>query len=411
MLFCLIPTVLLTGSAVALALYFKKHFADLLAPVVFGVMLVLYGFYGFGLLNLGRMVVTVLLLLTVILPLILRRPEKERVLKILKTPSFLLYLAGVAACMLFAANKFVSLWDCLRLWGAYPKALHTTGALQLGPDALLFDVMQSYPPGMPLLASFMTGFSPVFPENGLFFTYSFFGLTILLPFLKAADSADRKTGIWALLLVLFVPYFLTGMNTDQGYYYSSLYIDIPLGLCCGWFFSRVFHPKNKLDAISAVLSCGATVLLKDSGAFFVLCGIAGGLICQLLEKKDLKKYLPWLLCQAAMLALTYGSWKYLTGLYTVENHIQADFSIPSVLTLARLFFFLLRTPITGLFTVTGAIGFSLPAALLILFIAKLLMAWMARPASMKADIAEVAVELICFVCFFAGYVTFFRDFG
>ena len=143
MAFCLIPVLLLTGSAAALSMHFRKHFADLLAPVVFGVMLLLYSFYGFGLLNLGRILVTVLLLLTLLVPLILRRPEKTRIKEFLKTPSFLLYLVGVAACMLFAANKFISLWDCLRLWGAYPKALHTTGALQLGPDALLFDVMQS----------------------------------------------------------------------------------------------------------------------------------------------------------------------------------------------------------------------------------------------------------------------------
>ena len=403
MLFSLIPLTLLTLAAVALSLNFRRHFADLLAPVVFSVMLVLYGFYIFGLLHLGRTVVTVLCLLLILSPVCFRCLDKERLKQIFIAPSFRLYLLALAVYFLFAANKFVSLWDCLRLWGASPKAMYAIGALQLGPEALLFPNMQSYPPGMPLLGYFFNSFSPVFSENVLFVSYSFFGLSLMLPFLKLTDQGSKKSANIALLAVLFLPYFITGMNGDNGYYYSSLFIDIPLGICCGYCFSRVFHPKNSFDSLCAVLSCGGLILLKDSGTFLALSGIAGGLICHFLGKdKGNKKRFLWSVAALAVTALTYGSWKYLTGLHTVENHIQLEFTIPSVLTLARLFFYFLRTPVTGIFTLTGAIGFSLPAMLLILFAAKLL-ARNNRETAFPSELAEVIVTLVCYICFFAGY--------
>ena len=55
----------------------------------------------------------------------------------------------------FAKDNLVGLWDELRLWGAYTKALHTSNSLQLGSDAFIYPIMQSYPPAMPLLGYFV----------------------------------------------------------------------------------------------------------------------------------------------------------------------------------------------------------------------------------------------------------------
>lgn len=402
MLSCLIPLALLTFTAISLSLIFQKDFAELLAPVVFSVILLLYGFYIFDLLPMGHMVVTILCLLVTSASLFLRRAGRDSLKQVIAAPAFTAYVAGLLVLFLFSCNKFVSLWDCLRLWGAYPKALHATGSIQLGENALLFPIMQSYPPGMPLLGYYFTRFSPVFSESTLFFTYSFFGFSLMLPFLREVGS--KKSAAVTLLAILFVPYFITGMNTDEGYYYSSLYIDIPLGICCGYFFSRVFHPKHSFDSFCAMLSCGCLMLLKDSGSFLALCGVVGGLLCHFLGKhKGNKTYFLWLLLPSVMIAFAYGSWKYMTGMFTVENHIRLTPYIPSFTTLARIFFHLLRTPVSGIFTVTGAVHVSLPAALLMIFCAKLILAHRNPQTLLKEEIGEVAVQFVCFVCFFAGY--------
>lgn len=409
MLSCLLSILLFTLAAVSLALISKKSFADLLAPVVFSVMLILYGFYICGSLFLGRNVILILFLLLFGYAALLVFRDKDRteqLLTIVKSPSFVLYVAAVVVFLLFSINKYVNLWDCLRLWGAYPKALHTTGALQLGADALLYGSMSSYPPGMPLLCYFFTSFSSVFSESTLFFTYSYFGLALMLPFLRGTCWENKKTLLWAFLAVIFVPYFITGMNGDDGYYYSSLFIDMPLGICGGYFFSRAFHPRKEktFDSLCAVLACGCLALLKDSGSFLAICGILGGVVCALLDKnRKGRSHWLWMLLEVAVLLFIYGSWKYLTGIYSAKNHVQMDFRIPSIITLARIFFHLIRTPVTSFFTVTGAIHLSLPAALLIIFSVKLLLAHGSREISMAAEIGDIVVQFLCCAIFFFGY--------
>lgn len=406
MFYAVLPLFLLTLCALSLAVLLNRQFAHTLAPVVFGVMLVLYGFYISGALALGRMVVVGLCLIPAAACAV-PSLRKQGPVQVVKSRDFLLYLAAVAVFFLFSWNKFVSLWDCLRLWGAYPKALHTDPSLQLGESSVLFHSMQSYAPGMPLLCYFFTSFSPVFPENVLFFTYSFFGFSLMLPFLADTEGKTGKQLAWLLAAVLFIPWMVTGLNDDAGQYYSSLFIDIPLGICCGYCLWRAFHRlgADGFDSVCVVLSCGVLALLKDSGSFMALCGILGGLCCCILDRKDrpLKRSLPWLALAGLVLGLTYGSWKYLLNLYSVSNHLSIGFAIPGLVTLARIFFQFIRTPISGFYSITGSIQFSLPGALLILFAAKLLLGRYNEKAKMSLEIADVAWQTICYALFFLGY--------
>lgn len=408
---CFIAVLLLTLTALSLSLLLKKSFTDILAPVVFGVIYILFGFYTVDQLFLGRNALILLMLLAIGYGFFRTRPSLSAFKRMICDRSFLLYAAGIAVFFLFSWNKFVNLYDSLRLWGAYPKALHATGTIQLGEQALLYPVMQSYPPGMPLLCYFLTSFSPVFPENALFFTYSFFGFSLMLPFLSDFGQEKKRSSFLIFLAILFVPYLITGMNDDAGYYYSSLFIDIPLGICCGYFFSRAFHPKNKLDMVCAVLSCGILVLLKDSGAFLAVCGIAGGLLCNLLlPVKGRKKHLlVTVLLELLLLTYTYGAWKYLLNIYGVVRKIQPDFTVPSLRTLGLLFLHFIKTPVTGILTVTGAVHISLPAALIMIFTAKLLLAKHNPNYSASRQIADVSVQFICYAGFFLGYCFSFID--
>ena len=404
MLSCLIAVILLSAAAFSLSLYLKKSFTQLLAPVLFCVIFVLYGFYLANALFLGRIAVILLLLLTVLYTALRAKPTPADWKALLCRRSAVLYGAGILVFVLFSCTKFVSLYDSLRLWGAYPKLLHSTGLLQLGEDALLYPVMQSYPPGMPLLCYFFSGFSPVFPENALFFTYSFFGFSLMLPFL---EESPKKHSLLIFLAIIFVPYLVTGMNDDGGLYYSSIFIDIPLGICCGYYFSHGFHPKNKTDRFCALLACGILVLLKDSGAFLALCGIAGCFLCNL--KIDRKTLFFFVSAQLLLLLLAYGSWKYIQSAYGVVRKISPSFTVPSVRTLGLLFLYFIKTPVSGIVAATGAIHVSLPAALIMIFTAKLLLARGNSGCDTKSHWLDVAVQFVCYCGFFIGYCFSFLD--
>lgn len=411
MLSCFIAVILLTVTALSLSVSFRKSFTDILAPVVFGVIILLYGFYIANHLFLGRSIVILLMLLTIFYTWIRNRSALSEMKALISSRYFALYILGIFIFFLFSWNKFVSHYDSLRLWGAYPKALHTTGSLQLGEGSLLYPVMQSYPPGMPLLCYFFSSFSPVFSENSLFFTYNFFGFSLMLPFLSRAEEQGKRASLLIFLAILFVPYLISGMNDDGGYYYSSLFIDIPLGICCGYFFSRAFHPRNKLDMVCAALSCGILVLLKDSGAFLALCGIIGSLICNFVkaEKQSRKALFIFLVCEALLLLLTYGTWKYCQNVFGVVRKIQPTFHIPSVRTLGLLFLHFIKTPVTGILTVTGAVHISLPAALITIFAVKFLLAKHDPHCHTHAHIVDIAVQFLCYAGFFLGYCFSFLD--
>ena len=304
-------------------------------------------------------------------------------------------------------KKYARFFPSLRLWGAYPKILYLTQTLQLGKDALLYPSMQSYPPGMALLCYFMTSFSPEFSESTLYVTYGFFGLCLLFPLLGDVQWKDKKTLIPVFLLILFLPRLVTGLSDDDGsYYYSSLYIDIPLGICCGYCFFHAFRfpDTDPFEKVCTVLSFCALVLLKDSGSFFALCGLLVMIIHSIRgQKNHLFINLIWILAAAAVLLFGWGSWKYLLGNYGVTNHLAAKFTMPSLSNLAYFFLYFLKTPVTGIYSLTGTISFSLPAILLTVFLFRLFLLCGNKNISFSHEIINLTIELICYIGFFLGY--------
>ena len=418
MLYALIPVLLLTLSAISLSLLLKKHFSDTLAPVLFSVILVLYGAYIANVLYLGRAITIGLMLLLCVLTavqLVRQKINVNALKELLVSPAFSMYFLAVAVFLLFSSNKFVNLMDCLRLWGAYPKILHTTGEFQMGEDSFLFIYMQSYPPGMPLLCYFLTSFGPVFSENTLFFTYSLFGFSLLLPFIGRFRWQNKNALIATFLCVIFLPWMITSMNTDDGYYYSSLFIDIPLGICCGYFLFRAFHRTGTdlFETVCTILSCTCLSLLKDSGAFLALCGVLGAFVCGYLRRKEIPFFRTILSCGSMLLLLgaVYGIWQYLMAQNGVVNgDAQVNLSGVSVVALARFAIYFFRTPITGFYSVTGAVVMALPSALLTIFAIKLLLTMHNPKEKLSVEWADILCQFITYALFFVGYcLSFMHD--
>lgn len=416
MLFALFPIFLITAAAVLIAACLRKPFSELFAPLLFFVMLTLYGFYIFDLLPLGRAVVTGLLCSAVILCtvfLVRAQYGRQHLLLTIKNPTFHLFLAAFLIFLIFATGKIVNLWDSLRLWGAYPKVLHTTGELQLGSRSVLYPSMQSYPPGMPLFCYYITSFSPIFPESSLYVCYSLFGFAMLLPLLEGAVRLGPRAKYAVFIGILFVPWLVSSVNDDYAQYYSCLFIDIPLGLCAGYtFFLALRGQKNEtFDLLKTCLACASLALLKDSGSFISLCCIVIHAASCLMRKNSIPpfKRLLFILMPAVFLYYTWGSWSHLRNVWDVSNHLHLDLVLPPPGDLVRIAYRLLVTPATSPLFPFGSIGISLPAALLSIFTLKLLLCRYTQRELFRLELVDIGSQVLCYAGFFIGYCLIFFE--
>ena len=412
----LIPIVLLILSAVSLAAFLRKPFSELMAPVLFAVIFTLYSFYIFDRLPLGTTFVTIgLLLLTASCAgsMLIHREGRRRLIQTVRSKTFLLFLAATAAFILFSVGKIVNLWDSLRLWGAYPKVLHTTGELQLGSRSVLYPSMQSYPPGMPLFCYYITRFSRTFPESSLYVCYSLFGFSMLLPLLEGAVRLGPRARHAVFIGILFVPWLISSVNDDYAQYYSSLFIDIPLGLCAGYTFFLALRGRTQgaFDLLRICLACACLALLKDSGAFISLCCVIAHIGSCLMHDNDIPpiRRLLFILTPVVFLCYVWGSWRYLRIVWNVSNHLRLDLAAPTLGEFVRIVYRFLVTPAATLLFPFGSIGISLPAALLSIFTLKLLLCRCTQQELLRMEILDIGSQFLCYAGFFIGYCLIFIE--
>ncbi len=202
---------------------------------------------------------------------VLRRYAKQ-----LLTPGMAIFTFLFLALDLLTRNNLVTNWDELRLWAAYPKALYFTNQLQLGPDALIYDIMQSYPPGMALFQYFMQKLNGGFVEAKLFWSYGIFAISTLLPALK---NFRWKNWWWIILLAVsvpIVPMLFSNSGFDALYMYRTLYVDPLLGLLFSYCLFLAFQEgfSDLYATIRLALGLGALMLMKDAGATLAVMALA-----------------------------------------------------------------------------------------------------------------------------------------
>lgn len=317
----------LSSFSVFGALY-KKRFEEIMPITVVGIMLFLYLFYIFNMLNVGFISLIVLMLITYLLFIFKfikkDKSAKKEIIKCIFTPGFAIYLLGFVGLFVLTYGNNVLLWDELRLWGAYPKILFYDGSLQLGDKAYLLSNMRSYNPGMPLFLYFVTKVMGTFKEHLLFFAYTLVGYSILLPVTKNIKWKDWFKIPFYLLGLFIVPLLFANSNNDSLVYYYTLFIEPALGIIFGYSmyltFSSVINDKFKYILFLVMLS-GMT-LFKDTGILF---SVTAGLACifgELFNYKNYKKTkYGWIKLVLIILLplLIFGSWKGIQSLYKSEN--------------------------------------------------------------------------------------------
>lgn len=412
MVFSVIPFLLIVAAAMLVGVLTKLRFANVLPVTLFGVICLLYVSYIFDRLAWGRLLVLVALVALIIgIGVKLAREEfRKQVFKELQEPAVIVFLVASAFFFWFSCDKFVFLWDELRLWGAYPKALYVQQSLQLGEDALLYPIMQSYPPAMPLFGYFMESFCPSFSEPVLFWTYDIFGLSLLLPIFDVFHEKRKNLLIvlLALLAAVAFPWYLFSLNTDMARLYSTLFIDPTLGLCCGYYFYYCFKDMqyNRFSVIRLALAGICLTLLKDSGAFLAIWGLLGGLLCRFVaQKKSKKKLLVTAAIVGGAWAAAWGSWQWLLSQYTVTNHVglSNQLSLIGRESLWRIVQKVFVSPVVVFDEIVFTVGVSLAGYLLLMCFIRLLTAGAASRANLRQEIVACLMENIGYGIFYAGY--------
>lgn len=418
MFFVLIPTLLILFVSLCSASLFKARFSSIFPITIFAIILVLYFSYIFNKLALGRIFVIVACLSLSLFSLVKARTDKQiayKFLEIIKSPSFIIFLFFLAFSWFISLDMIVQQWDALRLWGAYPKALYSTEELQLGTDALLFQVMQSYPPAMPLFCYFMLSFGPVFNEHVLFFAYDFFIAVLILHLWDIACEKfliKRNQGIILSLFSIIFIWCLFAKNLDYARFFNSIFIDPTLGICSGYclFLSFYRQEESSLNVINLSLSCACLALLKDSGAFIALFAILGGFIGAFASKNrvQLKMIFLRLFVALAALAAVWFTWSYLLNIYSISNHIQM--SIPSVSWYSIYHFFIqfIREPITEFNFLCFSVSFSLMNIFLLYCLIKSVLL-LRRKTDFRSELTYTIAELLCYILFFIGYCFAFSN--
>ena len=414
MLSAILPLLLLTLCALALAYLLDRRFEALLPPVMLGVMLLLYAFYALNLLRAGFIVTVTVLCITPAFALyrMLRRRELSRFLQqFVLTPQMLVYAGLLTAFYFLSQGKQVAIWDTLRLWGALPKALHYYGTLQFGEEASLFIFSQSYPPAIPLLGYFFTAFTPVFSESALFFARMFFGLALLLPLTRGLSWKHWHGLLLLSFLMVFVPFYLTTNDPDFAYYYESLYVDAPAGLLCGYLCWLAMDGcyKDRFSATAFAIALAALTLTKDFGILYGGLCVLGSMV-YLRRAARAKNLTPALYrAGAAVLALgaSYLSWQLLLRAYHVVNYNTVTATIPTMQALFASLSYLLSSSITvplSLASVTVSLG----AVLLLFLLLYALFVYRSREA-LRQDLPFIALRVIGYGGYFFAYVMLFRD--
>lgn len=306
----------------------RREKAEYTIPfVLLSVVAVLFPFYCLNLLRAGRIAACLLIGGTVVGSgwyIISRKRRLMTELRSVLTPAVLLYCVLSGFACFYTWNNLVGLWDELRLWAAVPKAMYATEQLQVGADALVFRIMQPYPPGMPLLVYFMTSLTPVFRQGSIFAVYGILFYTLLLPAFQ-----NLKWKQWPLLPLLFlltalIPCVLTSHGGDFGWFYASLFIDPILGAAAGYaFFLAWSKPfSSRFSALHFGVTLLVLTILKDSGAMFALIAAACAVAVHLAEERKWK-YVPLRgILAAAPVAFGYFLWKWVLTLNGVSTNLD-----------------------------------------------------------------------------------------
>lgn len=398
----IIALLFLTLAVAGASAVFGRRSEDCWPVCYCAVGCLLYGFYCLGAVRLGL----ILLCAGMVLLFLAGWKKSGSLRSCLRgffTPGTTVYLCFCLIFLVFFSGNVVSRHDELRLWGAVPKAIHETGKLQLGEDSPIFSIMQSYPPGLPLIGYYFTAFSREFAEGGLFVGYACMALSLFIPAFSRWQWKHWRLLAPAGLVVLMTPFVFTTHLEDTAMFGMTLFVDPLLGIAAGYaFYLAGHHPaKSRFRLLAFSLSLGMLCLLKDTGLLFAAAALLTAL---LLDRKGWKRFL----LPAAVLAISTLSWKLLLRLYDVHALVPLNMHTLSAQAISNV----LRALVSA-----NVLIYKLPLGFFLSFVFVSMVLWLLfylafrlQREQSRAEAAAVAVGiLLSTVAFIYGYALIYGE--
>lgn len=346
-----LPIIIIMILSITISFVCKRRLAEVFPVCIMGIMFILYLFYCMNLLHYGWILVVAsafIALLYLIQKMVHCRDNFEKVKNKILQPEILVWMGALVLIAFVTRNNKVSLWDELRLWGVYPKILFYTESLQLGEESLLFEGMDAYFPGMPLLSYFFLKFGIEFRESPIFFAYGTYAVSILV-----SSVGEIKKNYWGyfplgVLIIYLIPTLCYNSSFDSANFYYSLFVDPILGITIGYMIFLISQGINNdtFSLVKFIFTLTTVILLKESGISFALIGLAGAILSDIFVKNKVQ----WLKMLSVFVAClsTWGIWKGLCHHFNVHN--PTNFDINAILDLSFVKEFVLeavRAPVVN----------------------------------------------------------------
>lgn len=364
------------------AVFFQRRMEEVLAPVIFSVILTVY-FAGllFDNLLIGVRLIQVIAVIAVVFLLYCfqkaRRDggAKERMMRLIRqyclTPGLICWSVMFVIIYIVYCNKILAGWDEFSHWGLVVKNMFIFD--RFGNYSAATTSFRDYPPGTALWQYFTAKvFSSRLGENHIYHAMGWLIISLQASFLRvfSADASgcglsvapaaqNRKAerrwlrlpgcfsdknvreAFFAMLLLMFVPLLFTQYIFI---YFNSVYVDILLGILFAYLLAAGFTEK-KYDAFfygSLFLAVSVLCLIKAIGVFLAVAALLIIAGFRLTERRREKNRIP--LVQALLLALSgalglivgKASWSvYLTRTDTPKTWNTKPLTVANLLALAN----------------------------------------------------------------------------
>lgn len=261
---------IISGSVYA-AVKCELRFEETMPVFSMGLVMVLFSFGLFGILQVGMLAISILAFCLYMLTIseLCNRQKLRTVSQFLITPGSVFFV--LICIMLSVCNdgKVASQWDEFSHWVDIVKAV--TAIDDFGTNPAANSVFQSYPPAMILFQYSIQKMNQWvhpgigFSEWRVFYGYQLFSVIVMLPFFRNVQWNQMLRWLFLAIIVLLAPLLFFNM-------YNTAYIDLFVGLLFGAGMAMVllWPSDDVLGTATVCLICAVLTLSKDVGILFAL---------------------------------------------------------------------------------------------------------------------------------------------
>lgn len=270
MLSVVIFFLLISSGSVLCSAVFNKKYEEVLPIACSAIVLILFGFGMFNMLEVGVIILCIMGISCYIVAFVWSIKHKivRQWLANIFTMSFGIFVILCLVSVYCFRGKLLHSWDEFTHWGTVVKEMILLNDFGTNPEANL--LCSTYPPGIGLfqyllekIYIWVTG--NAFSEELLYMAYQIFMYAYLVPFIGTKIKNNIFYGLVSMVLIFLAPFFF------YQEVYSTIYVDPLIGILAGVGLATVlWGKKDVLNWLQIMAVCSMLVLVKDAGILFAI---------------------------------------------------------------------------------------------------------------------------------------------